>query len=170
METLDNELVEQSYEPNAVVIKPVYFALLSIATLGVYHIWWDYKVWRYIKEKDNSDIMPAARAIFVIIFGYYLFERIAELVGEKGRAVNYSPGAVFAAIFILNICSRLPEPFYLLAILSVIPRLFVVRELNFYFTGDLNGNADQSLSLRQVILLVVGLIFWGLIIVGLTAK
>ncbi len=170
METLDNDLVEQTYEPNAVVIKPVYFAMLSIATFGIYHIWWDYKAWRYIKEKDNSDIMPVARAIFVIFFGYSLFERIAEMVGEKGREVNYKSGAVFAAIFILNLLSRLPEPFFLVSVLSVIPRMFVVRELNYYFTGDLNGNAEQSLSMRHIILLVVGVALWALVILGLVVK
>ena len=51
------------------------FIFLSIISFGTYEIWWIYKAWKFFQQKEGLDIMPAARAIFSIIFLNTLFNK-----------------------------------------------------------------------------------------------
>ena len=50
--------------------------LLCVLTLNFYPLWWMYKKWRFFKENEGLDVMPAARALFAILLTYSLFEHI----------------------------------------------------------------------------------------------
>ncbi len=66
------------------------FIILSIASFGLYEIWWMYKAWRFYQQKEQSNIMPAARAIFTIFFLHSLFKKTFEFAKEKGYKESYS--------------------------------------------------------------------------------
>ncbi|MEM9401487.1 MAG: hypothetical protein AAGA44_03230 [Pseudomonadota bacterium] len=44
---------------------PFKFTLLYLATFGLYGIYWSYKNWRFIRDRDNSDVLPFIRAFFI---------------------------------------------------------------------------------------------------------
>src|SRR4051812_412133 len=66
------------------------FILLCIASFGTYEIWWMYKAWKYYQQKEEMDIMPAARALFCIFYLYSLLEKIEYSAKEKGYTESYS--------------------------------------------------------------------------------
>src|SRR5438067_149581 len=70
------------------------FILLSLSTFGLYEIWWFYKAWRFFRQKDELDIMPAARALFAIFFINSLFNRILIYANEKSYYADFSPVAL----------------------------------------------------------------------------
>ena len=150
-----------------VVINPFHFTLLWLATLGIYAIWWQYKCWKYFKETEGEDIWPGVRAVLFLLFGIELFEKIKKYCLEYEPEVSYNPIAIWAAVIAVNIIARLPSPYLWFSILGFIPFLFPVRELNFYFTGSKNGYKDDKLNDRQIMILVLGVLFWLLIIVSL---
>lgn len=83
-EILDDDQMENvSYTEEYNIVSTNKFILLYIVSFGLYGLWWTYKAWRVFKKKDNSDIMPAMRAFFSILFLYSLFENSG--IFRKGR-------------------------------------------------------------------------------------
>jgi hypothetical protein len=154
-------------DPEPVVINPWYFTLLWLATIGIYAIWWQYKCWKYFKEREEEDTWPGLRAVLFLFFGIELFDKIKRYCLEYEPDVSYNSIAVWASVIGVNIIARLPSPYYWISILGFIPFLFPVRELNFYFTGSKNGYVNDKLNDRQIMLLLLGLIFWLIIITGI---
>ena len=47
-----NKRPEARYFP----VSPAKFVVLSLLTFGIYGIYWFYKNWRYVRERDDSTI------------------------------------------------------------------------------------------------------------------
>jgi hypothetical protein len=143
--------------------------ILSIVSFGLYGIWWIYKSWRFFKEKDGLDIMPAARAIFSIFFLYSLFENIQHYARSNGYEKSYSSGALFAGQLVFSLASRLPEPYWLISVVSSFFILAPANALNFAITnsGQYNATTISGFNGRQIAVLVIGGIFWILVLAGL---
>jgi len=145
------------------------FIILFIVSLGLYGIWWMYKAWTFIKEKDRVQIMPAARAIFPIFFLSSLFERILKFAKANGYEKSYSSVGLFVIYIIFNICNRLPDPYSLLSIFAFLPFFQPIDafnrgiELSPYYSLDIK----KGFSLRQVVLIIVGGFLWVLVILGM---
>jgi len=154
-------------EPYPVVIKPLYFALLSVATFGVYVVWWQYKCWRYFKERERLNIWPGLRALFFLFFGIDLFNKIAAYCRQYDHRVSYNSTFIWLACLGINLMGYLPSPFFLLGMLTFVPVLLAVQEMNFYFTGNKNGYRDDKLNDRETLLLVLGAACWAMMIYGL---
>ncbi|MFD0998355.1 hypothetical protein ACFQ21_03515 [Ohtaekwangia kribbensis] len=143
--------------------------ILSLVSFGLYGIWWIYKSWRFFKEKDGLDIMPVARAIFSIFFLYSLFENIQHYAKSNGYQKSYSSWALFAGQIIFSIASRLPEPYWLISIVSSFFLLAPANALNFAIANSEQYKATtiSGFNGRQIAVLVIGGIFWILVLAGL---
>ena len=118
IELLDDNLLRD--DGNLVIesLTPTNFVILGIVTFGIYPFWWMYKMWVFFKDREMTNIMPAARAIFAIFYMYRLFEKIQAFASKKGFNSNYSSEGLFAIWIVLNLVSRLPDPYWLLSLLS----------------------------------------------------
>jgi hypothetical protein len=163
-EILDSDEINEVYEPARVVIKPAYFVIFSVLTFGLYEIWWIYKCWRFFREKENLDIAPAARALFSIFFLKQLCDKIADYCHEKEIDVSFNSTNVLVAYILLNLTARLPQPLWLISLLSVAPFINVVKAFNNYFTGNEEGDGQEVLSGRRIVMLIFGCLFWVLVI------
>jgi hypothetical protein len=65
-EPLNTHAPETSEIDEQKIISLNKFIFLSIISFGAYEIWWIYKAWKFYQQKENLDIMPAARALFSI--------------------------------------------------------------------------------------------------------
>jgi hypothetical protein len=167
---LDINIGEVNDKTEIEVIDSGKFAILFILTLGLYGAWWTYKAWRFFKQKEDLDIMPAARAIFSIFFTYSLFSEIKDYAKENGYTNNYHSGLLFIGILVLTLLSRLPEPYFLIYALGFVFFIQPNNAFNFAIENSEEYKATRSgFSLRQIILVVVGGAFWALIILGLIA-
>jgi hypothetical protein len=146
------------------------FVLLSILTMGLYGVWWMYKSWRFFQEKENLDIMPAARAIFSIFFLISLMNKILEYAREKGYGGDYSTVLLFVCFFMANLLSRLPDPYWLISLFGFFFLIPPFQALNYAKQNDptIEAVEQDSFNTRQVILLVVFGAFWLLILAGLS--
>ncbi|MGE0636942.1 MAG: hypothetical protein AB7P01_10920 [Bacteroidia bacterium] len=170
-EVLDSNLneLESDVEKQYLISLPK-FIILSLVSFGTYPVWWSYKAWRFFQQKDKLDIMPAVRTIFSIFFLYELFTRILHYAHEKNNTKRYSPGGLFAGYIIGNICSRLPDPLWLISLISFVFFIPVFNALNFAKRNSTEFSVveQDNFNQRQIILLVIGVIFWGLVILGLS--
>jgi len=83
------------------------FIILTIATLGLYQVYWFYKNWQWVRTVKEEEIWPAVRSFFSGIMNFALFPRIADESGNKGYGW-YSALAMPLAIlfFVGNILDR----------------------------------------------------------------
>lgn len=166
---LSNQLVDID-EQNIISLSK--FIILCIASFGTYIIWWIYKSWRFFQQKENADLMPALRALFSIFFLNSLLNRILEFAKDKGYKGNYSSILLFIAFIICNLLSRLPAPFYLISIFSFIFLIPAFNALNYAKRNstDFVVTEQPSFNGRQIGLIVFGLIFWCLVLLGLSIE
>ncbi len=52
--------------------------LMSVASVGLYEVYWIYKNWKYIKEREGLRIRPFWRGVFGVFFCHSLLWRIKE--------------------------------------------------------------------------------------------
>ena len=162
----NNDIEEQN------IISLNKFIFLSIISFGLYPIWWIYKAWRFYQQKDKIDIMPVARAIFSIFFLPSLFNKTLAFAKGKGYNENYSSVALFIGWIIGNLLSRLPDPFWLISILGFIFLIPPFNALNFAKQNSTNFIVKEqtSYSGRQIVLIVIGVVFWCLVLFGMTIE
>ncbi len=48
------------------VVAPTKFLLLAILTANLYMLYWFYRQWRMVKDRDQSDAWPIPRGLFYI--------------------------------------------------------------------------------------------------------
>jgi len=65
---------------------------MSIATFGLYQVYWIYRNWRFLKDRDGLNIQPFWRGVFGIFFISSLFNRI-----KTDAAGNRTPVGDFSA-------------------------------------------------------------------------
>ena len=145
------------------------FALLFFCSLGLYAPWWMYKAWKFFQKKDRLDIMPAARAIFAIFFMYDLLDKIQRYAQSNGYKESYSSGGLFGWFILTNIMNRLPDPFWLTSMLGVFSFLQPLKAYNYAISHSdiFKLEENRGFNTRQIVLIVLGLLFWVLIIIGL---
>ena len=145
------------------------FILLCVFSIGLYELWWIYKSWSFFRNKDNLDIMPAARAIFSIFFLNSLFDRIQDFSKSKGYTKTFSSIGYFIGFIGLNFTSRLPDPYWMVSFLSMLFLIPALESLNYGIreSGNYNVVENGKYNNCQIGLIVVGSLFWILILIGM---
>lgn len=94
--------------------------LMSLCTLTLYEVYWFYKNWCLVKDREKTRIIPALRAVFAYFFCYVLFARMRATAREHGIPVILPAGPVALGWIGISLLIRLPEPYFLVSILSVV--------------------------------------------------
>lgn len=150
------------------LLTPRQFIILSIATFGLYDLWWIFKSWRFFRDREQSSIHSAMRTMFSVFYLIPLLKRIRAFAAETGYSTRFSPWGIYLATFLLNFPSVLPEPLSYLSVFSCLPLLPALNALNF---AILQTEGDQavvqtSYNRRQRLLLIAGGFVW---LVGILA-
>ena len=165
----DDNLKEHNIEAQQIISEEK-FIILSIVSIGTYGIWWMYKAWRFYQQKEKLDIIPAARAIFSIFFLNSLFNKILDFAKEKGYNESYSSVSLFLGFIVANLLAVLPDPYWLISVFNFIFLIPSFKALNFAKRNstDFEVIEQESFNGRQIALIVIGLILWGLFLLALT--
>ena len=149
---------------------------LSIATFGIYQIFWFYKNWKQLKAHQNLDIKPGWRTagLFVPIWGliltYRQFDDIRGHAENSGIEKLFLPGWMLVQYIVLTALWRLPDPYWLLTFFSIAPLTIVQETLNDYWKKEQPELVlKTNLSGGQITVLILGGIFFLLALVGLFA-
>jgi hypothetical protein len=153
---------------------------MGIISLGIYDAYWIYKNWKFIKERDGMDIQPFWRGVFGIFFCHKLLRAIRD--DQQANAIapgTFSAGGLATGWVILvvvgNISGRIPDPiialpFFFLVSLSF---LFFIPVQN--YINKVNESLNQPVkfnpwSTGHIVCLVLGVLFWPLVIIGFAAN
>jgi len=144
------------------------FIALSLITVGLYNFWWIYKSWRFIRDQEKSEILPAFRTIFSLFFLIPLFNRILKLAKRSGYEPNYPSIILFIGFLLVSFLAYLPEPYFLFSLVGfvfLIPPFKAIK----YAIANCEGFKENELRTfngRQIFLLVIFGIIWILYILG----
>jgi hypothetical protein len=155
--------------------QPVWhFVLLSVITFGIYDIYWYYRNWKNLKEYKNMNFSPAWRTVglFIPILNFFLIykahKEYRNLIKEVGIKRDIYPGLILLVIIISIRLINLPDPYWLLSLISTIPLAIVQGILNELWKEVQPGYIHRTqFSARQMILIIIGGVLWFFGILGM---
>jgi hypothetical protein len=131
--------------------------LMSICTFGIYEIFWFYKNWQIIRDRDGVSLSPFWRTMFFPIWSFTLFKMIKQKAQSSGISATWSATGLGVAVIVLNAIVRLPDPFWLLAFASFVPLLMVQSTVN-----DINKkeapflDSNEAITGKNLAVLLIG--------------
>jgi hypothetical protein len=131
------------------------FIFLSIITFGIYELIWAYRSWKYIKEKENLDIMPFWRTFFFPFFMYGLSKKILSYAKKEKYKHNYSPATITFFWIFIYLFSRAESFLFYISFLTFIPLLFPLNASNYYWGKNSNNSVVRKMNVWQIILMVI---------------
>ena len=173
-EKLEKSIVDIEYFS----IPPIRLAVLSALTLGLYEIYWFAKNWEAIRRAEQRKISPVGRAIFTVFYCYDFFKKVLQSAKKHGYNDAFSPGLSATVYIILllagnglgrieNTTFELDILYLLIAIFSFIPLLAVQKAINFNNSKIVqNYHENRKFSRGEIILTIIGVILFGLVILG----
>lgn len=154
-------------------------AILYIATLGMYVLYWGYKQWDSQRHSMPKRIMPVWRSIFIVFFMHSLARRIGERLQAQGQPLGKPSGAatLFVVLVVLggvlgSVTSRNEVPVLIdvlvlfLQLASLLPMISIQRQANLA-SGDPEGAGNSSMSGSNIVFLILGGLLWLLYLAGL---
>ena len=148
-------------------VSPLKLVVMSTVTFGIYELYWFYKNWKLIKQRTDSDIRPFWRAFFGVLFCYSCFKEIKKVATSRGVSFPASPGWLAVLWIGLVLSWRLPDPYWMVDILTpfvLFPIQKTVNDLNTIVAPNHNPNA--RFSAWNIVITVVGGILFVLVIIG----
>jgi hypothetical protein len=143
-------------------------AAMSIATLGLYDIFWFYKNWKCVQQLDNGKMPPIIPAFFYPLTSYWLFKRIREQAESEKVSVEIDAGPLAGVVLVAAYLFRLPDPYWLLAFagfLPLVPVQAAVNQINRKVAPGLDPN--DRFSRWNLAAIVIGGLVLCLAILGL---
>jgi hypothetical protein len=104
-------------------------AVMSVFTFNLYQVYWFYKNWQRIAERERI-VWPLARAIFAVFYCYPCFARIRdhEGVSQLDSRLHALPLAI--GFIATNLTWRLPDPWGWISLLSFLFLLPIQSHVN----------------------------------------
>ena len=123
--------------PDDLTTEPVFFAvsvpkllIMSICTFSVYEIYWFYRQWKQIAERDREAIWPLARGLFTVIFCYPCFAKIRDYGADTRTGAPLAAAPLAIGWVGTTLMWRLPDPYWWISMLAVVFLIPVQIEVN----------------------------------------
>lgn len=143
-------------------VSPRKFIVMSIVTLGCYPIYWFYKNWKWLRDKEGKKISPFWRTFFMAFFMYSLLKGISGVVKDRGVMSFYSAGWLTAGFIAVSAASILPDPYWIVSLLAftcLLPAVNVVVLAN-------PEGANNSFTGWNIAGIVLGSIMLLIVLIG----
>lgn len=150
---------------------------MSIISTGLYEAYWIYKNWRYVKDRDGLKIHPFWRGIFGIFFVHGILKTIRNDEEANGlEKATFSAGGLATGWIILmllgNALGRADDiGVNLVGMVIAFPSfLFFVPVQNYINRVNAKRNPQSAYtpwSAGHIVCLILGIIFWLLIMAGI---
>lgn len=140
------------------------FAFLSIFTAGTFKIYWLFRTWKYIRDREHTNVSPAwgtirmAIPVLNLIIGFQFFWRIHHVI-SRGEERDFRYPAVLTAFFLLGELLFVTH-FWLWGVLAMYFPLFVVQRQINQFEEHPRMDRQFAWSTRDRILCTVLLVFF----------
>jgi hypothetical protein len=93
-------------QPPFFAVSLMKFAAMSVCTFGIYELYWFYRNWRLVKERQKVNISPFWRAFFAFFCCYQCFSRIRAQAATVGLDHSLRAGPLAAGWIITAVLWR----------------------------------------------------------------
>lgn len=166
-DTLASVQADGRVEPPFFPVSVTKLIVLSICTLGLYELFWFYKNWCLVREREESKISPFWRAVFGYFFCYAMFRRVRDYPSEASVHPFLPAGPLAAGWIVTTMLWKLPDPYWFvcyLAVLFIVPVQVAARRVN--VTVAPQHNPNEKFTTGNWITVAVGGIVAALAVVG----
>lgn len=143
------------------------FIVLTIVTIGFYELYWFYKNWQRIRDRERLSIRPFWRAFFAIFFVYALLCRVRDYPAPAGVRVRLAAGPLATAWIVLTLMTQLPDPYWILSLFSsllLLPARSQIARIHAAVAPAQDPNSRFSAA--NWVTIVLGGCFFALVLVG----
>lgn len=148
--------------------------LMNVLTMGIYSLYWFYKNWKLQERTMDKNIYPVMRALFAIFFIHALFKRIEVTCESKGIDKNWNVNLLVTSYILFTAASYgvgffadqlvlggLMLVFNLLMTLALTWPLHEVQKSINQINDDPKGALNSSITVVNILVLILGLLFWA---------
>ena len=131
-------------EPPFFAVSVTKLAVLSLCTFGFYQLYWFNRNWRRIKAREQSNISPAPRAVFAVLFCYACFRRIRNFTAPAPGGSKLLAGPLATGWILTTLFSESPVPYSLVSLLSfvfIIPVQIRANQINLATSSNHDPNS-----------------------------
>jgi hypothetical protein len=164
----DRQLTEDtSGAPIYFAVSPLKLVVMSVCTMGIYELYWFYKNWVLIKDRENIDIMPFWRAFFAVFFCYSFFKKVQASAVAVSLDKPLSSGLLATGWIIVTLLWKLPDPFFLItyfAVIFLLPIQAMVNDINDIVAPAHDRNS--KFAGWNIFGVIVGGLFFLLVLLG----
>lgn len=173
-----DERTASSSDARFYVVSARKLLVLYFITLGLYHLYWNYKNWALHNQATGEGVWPVPRAIFSVFFTNSLFQNVAhhDVTHERaewnaGRMAAFMVILVFTGNAMERLASKgLGSPITdLLSIALLLPTGLLLKNVQAEINarcGDPDGSSNASFSAANIAWCIVGAVYWALIFLG----
>ena len=142
--------------------------VLNTLFFGFYTLFWMFRNWKYLKEKQNQKCLPAVRAFFSLFFIFSLAPKMNRIIVENGGKGLSVPPIVLAIIFVVGaLVGRIDQNnllcTLLAVLLNVLPLVMLQREVNAVNGGEA-AVTNKKFSKVNIGFAIFGALMWFLVI------
>jgi hypothetical protein len=109
-------------------VGPLKMVVMCMVTMQFYSVYWFYKQWKLVREREQSSIIPALRALFGIFFVYALCTRVHASEGSAGAKLNVP--ALAGGWIVTTVLWKLPDPYWWVAMAAPLFMMPVQAAMN----------------------------------------
>jgi hypothetical protein len=145
-------------EPAYFPVSLIKLAVMSVCTFGLYEIYWFYRNWALVKQRERSHVNPVAYAILAYFSCYPLFRRIRATAAERKLQMPAHPGILAVSWVVTTLTWKLPDPYGLASFAAVgflLPVQLTVNRINSAVAPS--HNVNEHFSRWNVAALVIGI-------------
>ncbi len=161
------EVVDQKIAPYPYVISTTKLIVLSIATFGLYEIYWFYrqcKSTNFLLGIKRGKFTLLLDALFAGFTAFPLFKHISTIVSENDKENKIRPDLLATLFLIFNICIK-ASGFFILG--QVVILVFVQKALNKYWEKRFDDKLVKSkFGTGDIVLTVIGAMLYALAFYG----
>lgn len=147
-------------------VAPSKFIVLSLVTLGLYPLYWAYRNWWWVKKTRDKEVIPVLRAIFSPIFMFSLLRHLEAEAADEEIDIIWSPLLIALLFFALTMSWRLPDPYWLVSLLTFASLLAPQATANAIHTKVSGQPPNANYSAFAIGVVIVGGIMLVLVLVG----
>ncbi len=129
------------------------YIICSIASMGLYQLYWFYRNWEYVRRRDRRRIWPFWRTVFMPIWTFFLVRDVERTAGVR------TSQALWVTLLFLALClsGQLPQPYLFLNIFAFWPFVYVVRHIGRLNSERMRLVNEPVLDRRHIVVCAVGL-------------
>jgi hypothetical protein len=173
-ESLDTHSAVTAVGPSASDSKPIYFpvsltkfVVMHFCTVGLYQVYWFYENWKLILEREQSDASPFWRTSFMFIYCYALFEKVRSSAASLKMGHSISVQVLATGWILLSTLWILPDPYGLVALLSILFLIPVQQAANRVNESLVPGHdRNERFTAWNKVAVVVGGLLFILVVIG----